>query len=413
MTCENKKGPKFVILFGEKGSGKSAFVNCLAGLTSDNLAKEGDFNNTFKTEPGFYELEREGFGKLIFIDTEGMNNTIPIDFNYGILKIFHTLFSLDADYSVDAILFFESASNSKSNCLKYLDSFCQIFKADKERVKESSIYVHSKYADVFERNRRDHLKKMEQIKKEHNLSQINWDSKYPLDNQFGDLIYLLNQTKRFKLRLDYFEDEINKIAIELREKNKNIPQKTAISKSKAYKIQRMHKIDGSENASWLKIPKPLLKLYSCRTMLDLTLPEKLPNQTYDEIQVNNFKYKILEKSNVVDKDGCPLLIRLSANRKSFVCLFYVDSAQFEHGRVLFEVTYNLEFAINTTEKIENIQYGNSIERYWKEATDRFLSSLKPSQDPTDSIYKRKLKVILNAAGSNCVPRKKDPNDEND
>lgn len=222
----NFDNPKLLILLGESGHGKSSFVNYLAAKDPDNkelyIAKEGESIFSVGTKQvEIYSFEREDFGKLILVDTEGMNDPENDDNSKIIFNIFHALFSQNSDYVVDAIVYFEVAGKPKFQYEKHLKLFCQIFQLEFEEIQKSTIFVHSKYNNLAEIIKAtEHKKKMDEIQaKFKDILQIKWDNKFPFKDQLKELKMATSKTKKFTLTLNAYIDEITEIAKKLREED--------------------------------------------------------------------------------------------------------------------------------------------------------------------------------------------------
>ena len=57
-------------IFGRKNSGKSSFINAMAGFEAAEVSK---ISGTTK-EPEKYSMELEGIGRITFIDTSGVDD---------------------------------------------------------------------------------------------------------------------------------------------------------------------------------------------------------------------------------------------------------------------------------------------------------------------------------------------------
>lgn len=380
----NNDKEKLLILLGESGNGKSSFVNYTADVTENVIAKEGNsIYSGGNKEVHIYSFVSKDLGKLIIVDTQGLNDPKEQANLKSIFKIFKALFSQNSTYVVDAIVYFEFAGNPKFQCEKYLRLFCDVFTLDFEEIQKSTIFIHSRYNDLNDRAKNcEHENKMDDIRKKYaNLKQIKWDNKYPVDGQLNELKSCLNKTNKFTLNFNAYHNEIREIQNKLREEDKYIKTEKVIKCENMVIKNRKQKITQSENVSSAGLftvisfgfTKMFSRIFSGRENLNMDLPKYPDNTIYDNKKVTNFVYSILNKKDIVeDEDGnYPISIKL-ADGNSVMTSFYVDLTLFGKASIEFEVTYDIEYKIKTTENKENIIYRHDLDHYLKKATDDFL-----------------------------------------
>jgi hypothetical protein len=216
-----------LLLIGGTGSGKSAFINCLFGLTKNQeriLAKEGDCESCTH-DVKIYEIANSVIGPIKLIDTEGLHDTGVDSNDYDtIMKIFIAFYDNKID-TIDGILYL-SKINDRLHFNKDMSLFSKIFKIEFACVKDSTMAVFTNLNQLREGAKDEEKKKVRNIGINNNLKYVFLDSKDPLVNdeynQFGELTKTVRNLKKFEFPFAIFDDEICKIAKELQDQNKII-----------------------------------------------------------------------------------------------------------------------------------------------------------------------------------------------
>lgn len=381
VNSSSYEKPKLVILIGETGAGKSSFVNYFAGINDPlvTLSKVCHGIDSCTEEPQFHTIERTDFGTLMLMDTKGFNDAGGEANAKVILRIFRQLFRNNFDYIVDAIIYLEDAATPKSQFNKYYEEFTKIFGLDANMAKDSFVYMHTKLNRLVEDAKKDHEQKVAHIDKKFAVAQIDFDTKIPIDNQLEQLRLLINKTRKIKLSLGAFEEQIVEIAKGLRE-NDRIIKYNKTTRTVDMKSEKEGEMFIQEDVSdfglkfWGHFQD--YKKYTTRKMLDLKIasPRSL-NAINVDIKVKNFKYYHLYPQNIIaDDNKYPISISLSNESKSIICSFFVRQAMFGKGTLKFDYSYDIEYQVQYTDDISYIEYREDLDYYMKQATDIFISN---------------------------------------
>ena len=381
VNSSSNEKPKLIILIGETGAGKSSFVNSFAGINDPlvKLSKVCDGIDSCTEEPQFHTIERQDFGTVMLMDTKGFNDAGGEANVDVMLRIFRQLFRNNFDYNVDAIIYLEDAASPKSQFNKYYEEFAKIFGLDASAAKDSFVYMHTKLNRLVDDAKKEHEQKIAHIDKKYAVAQIDFDTKLPVDNQLEKLRLLINKTRKIKLSLGAFDDQIVEIAKGLRENDRVIKynKTTKFVDMKSDKEGEMFAEEDVSDAGyklWGRFQD--YKKYSTRKMIDLKIASPAsPNAINVDIKVKNFKYYNLEPRDIITNDNnYPISIELSDDSKSIICSFYVKKAMFGKGTLKFNYSYDINYQVQYTDDISYIEYREDLDHYMKQATDIFISN---------------------------------------
>jgi GTPase Era involved in 16S rRNA processing len=210
-----------ILLWGDSGTGKSAFVNCIA---DKDIAVEGTNGSSCTIQPKIYRVipreEVKGFAAVNLIDTRGIHDAKHVS-DLEIMQSFvdYMLESSESPllWKFDALLFLFNAGERKTDhiitCLK---EFNETFCSDADQ--KSIIIVLTMCGDFADRTLQERVKYFKSQLP--HLNFVVWDSHNNIPGQFEELSKLLKAIKPFDLHIaEKLKPAIEKEAEELRIKD--------------------------------------------------------------------------------------------------------------------------------------------------------------------------------------------------